>query len=64
MPRDPLPTPHLIAKRCVNSILIDLKYRKGFRQLWEELDEDAQNEIISEWRTIIVVELGGQPDQR
>lgn len=38
-------------------ILTDLKDRRGFRQLFDELDEDIENEIIEEWKEKIINQI-------
>lgn len=38
-------------------ILTDLKDRRGFRQLFDELDEDVENEIIEEWKEKIINQI-------
>lgn len=45
-------SPREKAKKIVDLILEDMTDRRGFRQAWDEVDEDIRDEIKSEWRTI------------
>lgn len=48
---------HKVARRAVKAILADLTDRGGFRQIWDELDDHIQLEIISVWRELVEKEL-------
>lgn len=52
-------SPHAIAERCVNSIVVDITGRCKLGNAWDEIDKDIREEIEKEWRNIIAVELGG-----
>jgi hypothetical protein len=41
------------AENIVEKLISDLKDRRGFRQEWEEIDEDIQQEIRETWKGII-----------
>lgn len=41
------------SKRILFDIVSDLTDRRGFRQEWEQVDEDIQEEILSTWLEII-----------
>lgn len=41
------------SKRILFDIVSDLTDRRGFRQEWEQADEDIQEEILSTWLEII-----------
>lgn len=51
-----------IARRCVNSIVIDLADRSGLDGEWEDIDDETKADIEKEWRNIIAVELGGEAE--
>ena len=42
-----------ISAMIQKAILKDIKGRSGFRQAWEEIDEDIQAEITCKWVEII-----------
>jgi len=42
------------AGNIVKEILDDLASRKGLENEWEEIDEEIQHEIITEWESIAV----------
>jgi hypothetical protein len=39
--------------QIVEDIISDLSDRRGFNNVWYEIDEDIQNEIKEKWFTII-----------
>ncbi len=41
------------AEKIVKEILADLTDRRGLRQEWENIDDDIQEEIKSEWIKIV-----------
>lgn len=41
------------AEKIVKEILADLKGRRGFRQEWENIDDDIQDELKSKWIRIV-----------
>jgi len=41
------------AEKIVKEILADLTDRRGLRQEWENIDNDIQDEIKSEWIQIV-----------
>jgi hypothetical protein len=41
------------AKKRVACIVEDIDDRRGFRALWESLDDDVRAEIIESWTQII-----------
>lgn len=42
-----------IVNRIVNDILLDLTARNGIGNEWYAIDDDIQEEIIEEWKSII-----------
>ena len=48
------------AKKVVAEILTDLKDRRGLRQAWESIDADIQEEIVTQWESLVrgVLALG------
>jgi hypothetical protein len=42
------------AQEAVAAIEMDLRGRRGLRHEWEQVDEDVQDEIRSEWRKLIL----------
>ena len=36
-------------RRTVYGILVDLTDRRGFRQVWDEIDEEVQEDLIEQW---------------
>lgn len=45
------------AENIAFQILADMTDRRGFRQAWENVDEDIQEEIIQTWINIAKKEL-------
>lgn len=45
------------AERIVQAIIRDLTDRRGLRQVWEDIDEDVQEEIVRAWTRLIEREL-------
>lgn len=43
-----------VARRIVATLLDDMNDRRGFRQNWDQIDTDTQQEIIAEWRRLVV----------
>jgi len=54
---DPI-TPSEIAELIVDAILHDLQGRKGLRHQWNEIDEEIQEEIRTEWIDLTIGVLG------
>jgi hypothetical protein len=46
-----------VEARIIRLILEDLNDRRGFRQAFDDCDEDIQIEIRDAWRTIVKNEL-------
>lgn len=44
--------------RIVKRILADVTDRRGWRQEWDQFDEDIKAQIIKTWRRIVREELG------
>jgi hypothetical protein len=42
-----------LSRRITNRFIIDLTNRKGFDNLWDNLDHNMKDEIRNEWITII-----------
>ena len=40
-----------------NKIIADLTDRRGFQQIWDQIDSNIQNEIENQWITIIYEEI-------
>ena len=49
--------PDITADKIVLAILADVTDRRGWRQEWDQFDEDARNEIIAEWRSRVLAIL-------
>lgn len=47
------------AWKIVDAILDDLTDRRGFRQTWDETDDDVQAEIRKAWQTIAFELIAG-----
>ena len=43
-----------IAEQIVWAILSNIVSRRGWRQEWDEFDEDTKQEIISDWIKIVI----------
>jgi hypothetical protein len=41
------------SKEIVKAIVEDFTDRRGFRQNWEQIDEEIQKEIIAEWERLV-----------
>lgn len=50
---DILPEEKTVAERIVDSILEDLRDRRGFDHAWDDCDEEIQHEVRSMWLRII-----------
>ncbi|MHC4196170.1 MAG: hypothetical protein ACYSQZ_09610 [Planctomycetota bacterium] len=42
-----------VSKQILFEIIDDLTDRRGLRQEWDQIDDDIQNEILSDWLKII-----------
>lgn len=49
------------AARIVGLLLQDIQDRRGFRQTWEGIDGEIQDEIIQRWLAIVGSDSGEQP---
>ena len=47
----------IAASEIVNRLLTDMNGRKGFRQNWDDIDNDIKLEIINTWKKTIVEAL-------
>lgn len=52
-----LPDPNDLANEAAESIVKSLNERKGLRRAWDEIDEDGQNDIKSEWAGLVHLRL-------
>ena len=41
------------ATKAVLKIVDDIKDRRGFKQLWDDLDDDIKQEIMEKWFDIV-----------
>ena len=48
----------MTAEIIVDRIIEDLTSRRGFRQAWEEIDDDIKEEIRDTWIEIVRSECG------
>lgn len=46
-----------LAKRIVATIKDDMYGRRGFRQNWDAIDQEIQDDIVSAWRRKVLTEL-------
>lgn len=46
-----------LAERIVASIVEDMYGRRGFRQNWDDIDPETQDDIVSTWRRKVLAEL-------
>jgi hypothetical protein len=47
------------AKKIVEALITDLTDRKGLGNMWEEIDQDIQEEIMTKWVSL-VLEVSGE----
>lgn len=45
------------ARRIVAALLRDMLGRRGFRQNWDEIDDDIKDEIVKQWEALVLAEL-------
>lgn len=43
-----------VALTIVGAILDEMLGRRGFRQLWDDLDDETREEIVEAWRARVV----------
>ncbi len=48
----------VVANRVVKAIMRDFTDRRGWRQSWDETDEQVKAEILRTWRDIVQREIG------
>ncbi len=41
------------AAKIIELVVGDMTNRGGFRQAWDEVDPDIQEEILSAWKTLV-----------
>jgi hypothetical protein len=46
-----------LAKRIVDGVLDNLHDRRGYRQTWDEIDDEIRAEIVQELTDIVHLEL-------
>jgi len=51
----------LLARRIQERLLEDITDRRGWRQEWDRMDEDIQEEIIAAHTHLILAELAAYP---
>jgi hypothetical protein len=49
-----------LAEKIVNAILEDQNGRSGFDNNWDSIDEEIQNECISEWVDVVQKEIDAE----
>lgn len=48
------------ADRIVARLLADATDRRGWRQEWDQFDEEVQRAIVAKWRTVAREEIDGR----
>jgi len=52
--------PKTLAEKIVNAILKNQNGRSGFDNNWDSIDEDIQNECISDWVEVVQKEIDAE----
>ena len=50
-------------QRAIDELIKDITDRRGFRQVWDEIDDDIKAEIIDSWTNIFSVLTANLPEQ-
>lgn len=59
---EPTADQNVLARQIVEAVLSDLHDRRGYRQTWDDIDEDIRTEIVQTLTTIVERKIVSGPD--